>query len=91
MVKRVDRALSVDGKGLDAIRLGEVARLVEVSERNYGEHSDSIDDGRAFGRRLSWLAEVHREMMARGLDTGESQRKQDRFPEAKDVDDAKAQ
>jgi len=67
MEKRLDRALEVGGKELDRIRLGEIARMVDVSEKVYGSHGDSIDDGRAYGERLAWLIQVSQIMKERGL------------------------
>ena len=47
----------IDGKAKN-VRLGELARAVDVAERHYGGDSGTIDDARRFGTRLAWLCEV---------------------------------
>ena len=68
---KLDCLFDKQGQPTDQLRkanLSHLARFSEVIEKNYGATGDSIDDGRAFGARLAWLAEVSREMRERGMD-----------------------
>ena len=70
---KLDRLQRSD-KQLDNTRLGEIARLLDVTaKQSAGSKDNTARDVRGFLDRVEWLAELQREATARGLSLGQGE------------------